>query len=240
VSRLARLSPHLKGHLLLFDHSASLTPGSTPTGRLLLVFLVLEAVLGPRLSILRWLHVPALPAWIRIPALFVVALALLRFVARLEPAQIGFKGWRSWSAAERSYFIQTLILGNIVFMILSARPLGVIASDPSLWGTACVVTLTSLAWGLYQEMVYRGILQTALVSRLGPAAGILIANTIFTFGPLHFYHFAGRSPVPMFAGIFAIGLLFSLMFWRSGNLWMVGILHGVGDAYMGGLRQIIS
>ena len=232
MSGLARLSPHLKGHLLLFDHSASLTPGSTPAGRLLLVFLVLEAVLGPRLSILRWLHVPALPAWIRIPALFAVALALLRFVARLEPAQIGFKGWRSWSAAERSYFIQTLILGNIVFMLLSARPLRVIASDPSLWGTACMVTLTSLAWGLYQELVYRGILQTALVSRLGPAAGILIANTVFTFGPLHFYHFAGASPVAMFVAIFAIGLYFGALRHRSGNLWMPAVFHGIGTAWI--------
>jgi len=240
VSRFARLSPHLKGHLLLFDCRPALTPETTPAGRLIVVFLLLEALLGPRLSILRWLHLPALPSWIRVAALFLVALALLRFVARLEPAQIGLYGWRSWSTTERSYFIQTLILGNCVFAFIMAQRLRAIAADSSLWGTACLVTLTSLAWGLYQELVYRGILQTALVSRLGPAAGILIANTIFTFGPLHLYHSASASAVPMFAGIFAIGLFFSVLFWRSGNLWMVGLLHGLGDAYLDGLRVILS
>jgi membrane protease YdiL (CAAX protease family) len=44
----------------------------------------------------------------------------------------------------------------------------------------------------------------------------------------------------MFAGIFTIGLFFSVLFWRSGNLWLVGILHGLGDAYMDGLRVILS
>jgi membrane protease YdiL (CAAX protease family) len=240
VSRFARLSPPLRGHLLLFDRRSSLTPESTPVARLLLIYLLLEVVLGPRLSILRWLHLPALPSWIRVPALLVLALSLLRFVARLEPAQIGLYGWRTWSATERSYFIQTLILGNGVFMFIMAQRLRAIGSEPSLWGAACLVTLTSLAWGVYQELGYRGILQTALVSRLGPVAGILLANTVFTFGPLHFYHSATASAVPMFAGIFTIGLFFSVLFWRSGNLWLVGLLHGLGDAYMDGLRVILS
>lgn len=240
MSRFARLSPHLRGHLLLFDRRSSLTRESTPAARLLLIFLLLEAVLGPRLHILRWLHLPALPSWIRVAMLIVIALSLLRFVARLEPVQIGFYGWRTWSTTERSYSIQALILGNGVFMFIMDQRLRAIASDHSLWGSACLVTLMSLAWGVYQELVYRGILQTALVSRLGPAAGILIANTVFMFGPLHFYHSATASAVPMFAGIFTIGLFFSVLFWRSGNLWMVGLLHGLGDAYLDGLRVILS
>ena len=238
MSRFARLGPHLRGHLLLFDRRSSLAPASTPAARLLLIFLLLEAIVGPRLSILRWLHLPALPTSVRVPALIVLALSLVRFVARLESAQIGFYGWRKWSATERSYFIQALILGNAVFMFVTAPRVRAIASDPSLWGAACLITLTSLAWGVYQELVYRGILQTALVSRFKPLAGILLANTAFTFGPLHFYHFAAGSGAGMFAGIFAIGLLFSLIYWRSGNLWIVGILHGIGDAYIGGLRQV--
>ena len=40
----------------------------------------------------------------------------------------------------------------------------------------------------------------------------------------------------MFAGIFAIGLFFSLIVWRSGNLWLAGIFHGIGNAYIEGLR----
>jgi membrane protease YdiL (CAAX protease family) len=237
-SRFAWLGPHLRGHVLLFERGPSPGPDPATATRLVLVFLLLEAVLGPRLSILNWLGLPAPAPWIRVPVLIAVALLLVRFVAGLTPASLGLRGWRSWSRTERSYFIQTLFIGNAVFILVSSQALRAIASDSSLWGVAFATALTQLAWGAYQELVYRGILQTALVSRLGPASGILIANTLFTFGPLHFHHFASGSPLPMFAGIFAIGLFFSLLFWRSGNLWIVGILHGIGDAYIDGLQHV--
>ena len=41
----------------------------------------------------------------------------------------------------------------------------------------------------------------------------------------------------MFAGIFAIGLFFAVLFLKSGNLWMVGIFHGLGDSYIVGLSN---
>ena len=236
-SSFAWLLPHLRGHILLFARTLRTVDAAT-SARLLLVFVLLEAVLGPRLHVLGWLHLPAPPQWIRIPALLIVALLLVRFVARLEPAGIGLYGWREWGATERSYFIQTVLIGNAVFVLIRGPAVRAVASDSSLWGLAFVTLLTQLAWGVYQELVYRGILQTALVSRMGPAVGIMIANLLFTFGPLHFYHFASPSPMPMFAGIFAIGLFFGLLYWRSGNLWVVGILHGIGDAYMDGLRRV--
>ena len=92
--------------------------------------------------------------------------------------------------------------------------------------------------GFYQELVYRGMLQSELTRRWGAPAGILVANVAYTFGPLHFYHLSGPSPVPMFAGIFAIGLFFGVLFARSGNLWMVGVFHGIGDAYLTGLGSL--
>ena len=72
----------------------------------------------------------------------------------------------------------------------------------------------------------------------GLALGILVSNLLFTFGPLHFYHFKGASPMVMFGGIFAIGLLFGVLRWRSNNLWMVGAMHGVGSVYIEGLQLL--
>ena len=245
-SRIGRLSPHLRGHFLFFDRKTSPAFDSSTTIRLLLIYVFLEAILGPRLSILQWFHIPPPPSWISVPALFVVAMLLVRFVARLEPARIGFYGCRAWSSTEKSYFVQVIVLANVVFAVLCVHPLQVIAADRSLWSGTCLVVFTQLVWGIYQELVYRGILQTALVSRWGPAAGILVANLAFTFGPLHFYHFSslsgptGGSTWSMFAGIFAIGLLFSVLFWRSGNLWMIGVMHGIGNAYIDGLARILA
>jgi membrane protease YdiL (CAAX protease family) len=36
----------------------------------------------------------------------------------------------------------------------------------------------------------------------------------------------------MFAAIFLIGLFFGVLYRRSGNLWIVGVLHAIGNAYI--------
>jgi membrane protease YdiL (CAAX protease family) len=126
-------------------------------------------------------------------------------------------------------------------MILLPK-LKVILTQPALWSTAISVLLVQLLWGFYQELIYRGILQTELVRRWGAPTGIFISNILFTFGPLHFYHFRGIEENPshawIFAAIFAIGLFFGFLFQRSSNLWIVGLFHGIGDWYLTGLQQV--
>ena len=41
----------------------------------------------------------------------------------------------------------------------------------------------------------------------------------------------------MFAAIFTIGLFFAVLFRRSGNLWIVATLHGIGNSYIVGTLQ---
>jgi CAAX protease family protein len=155
--------------------------------------------------------------------------------AGVSLSQIGLRRWREWNSIEKSYFVQTFVIANVVFSILFIDRLRAIVAEPSLWGRVGLVLVTSFLWGFYQEIVYRGILQTELVRRIGTRRGILVANVLFTFGPLHFYHFYQPSPAPMFAGIFATGLFFAVLFLRSGNLWMVGIFHGLGESYILGM-----
>src|SRR4029453_19183046 len=120
--------------------------------------------------------------------------------------------------------------------LISADRLRTMVAEPTVVRKVLLVMLPHLLWGFYQELMYRGLLQTELGRARGPLAGVLVANALFTFGPLHFYHFARTSPaLPMFAGIFAIGLFFGVLFQRSGNLWMVGIAHGIGNMYIEGL-----
>ncbi|MBI1872780.1 MAG: CPBP family intramembrane metalloprotease [Acidobacteria bacterium] len=166
------------------------------------------------------------------------ALLLVRFVAGLRLSQIGFQPWREWSATEKSYCVQAFLIANVVFSLVFAARLRVILAEPSVLERVWTVFLPYFLWGFYQEVVYRGILQTELVRRWGSPGGILVSNALYTFGPLHFYHFSQTSPaLPMFAAIFAIGLFFAVLFRRSGNLWMVAIFHGTGDVYIEGTLQ---
>jgi uncharacterized protein len=164
------------------------------------------------------------------------ALLLVRFAARLKLSQIGLYPWREWHPVEKSYFVQLLIIANIVFPLVFASRLRLILAQPSVLATVWNAFVPYLFFGFYQEVVYRGILQTELVRRWGAVVGILIANIFYTFGPLHWYYFSSRSSValPMFASIFAIGLFFGILFRRSGNLWIVAVIHGIGNAYIVG------
>ena len=228
-------SSHWRGHALLFERRRAPTFDASAGVRLLLIFVLLEGVIGPRLLLFSFLRLSLPPFWIRIPVLLGFALLLAQFVAKVKLSEVGLYRWREWSGTEKSYFVQLLIISNVVFVLMLGDRLRTILADPT--GTRQVLTtmLPYLLWGFYQELVYRGLLQTELVRRWGPVAGVLVTNTLFTFGPLHFYHFARTSSaLPIFAGIFAIGLFFGVVFQRSGNLWMVAIAHGIGNFYIEG------
>lgn len=219
------LASHWRGHLFLFEPRAA--PAYLPSAgwRILLIVALLEGVIGPRFHLLTWLGLPLPHPAVRVALSLAVALALLRFFAAIPLREIGLRRWRDWSATEKSYFLQVVVIANGVFAALFAARLHAAAG---FWLALGV----NFLWGFHQEVVYRGLLQTELTRLWGPIAGILLANLAFTFGPLHFYHFSGPSPWPMLAGIFAMGLFFGTMFHRSRNLWMVAVFHGIGTAWI--------
>jgi membrane protease YdiL (CAAX protease family) len=223
---------HLRGHVLLFDQRPSPDFHASIGIRLLGIAILVEAL---RLVAVPWLH-PAVPLLILIPLFLACALLLVRFVARLRLRQIGLYPWREWSPVEKSYFIQLLVLANVVFPLVFASRLRLILAQPTALSVIWNGFVPYLFFGFYQEVVYRGMVQSELVRRWGAFVGILIANVLYTFGPLHWNYFSSRSAVavPMFAAIFAIGLFFGVLFRRSGNLWIVGVIHGIGNAYIVG------
>jgi membrane protease YdiL (CAAX protease family) len=207
------LREHLRGHALLFEPRAAPAYGASAGGRLLLIFILMEGVLGPRLHLFEWLGLPMPESRLRVPLMLATAILLVRYAAGVRFAQIGLRRWREWTLTEKSYFVQVVVIATVVFSLVGA------------------VGVTCLLWGFYQELLYRGVLQTELVRRWGGVAGVLAANVLFTFGPLHAYHFAA-SPPWMIAAIFAIGLFFGVLFHRSRNLALAGVFHGIGACYL--------
>lgn len=237
-SRQQEAGVYWRGQLFLFEKRRPATYGEPAGLRLLLIFLLLEGVVGPRLALFGWLHLSAPPVWLRVPVLLGLALLLVRYLAKLKFSEIGLYPWREWTRTEKIYFVEVLLIANIIFPIIVAGRLRIILAQPGLFVRICSVFLPYLLWGFYQELMYRGILQTELVRRWGPLRGILVSNSLFAFGPLHFYHFFRTSPsLPTFAGIFVTGLLLGILFWRSGNLWMVGVFHGIGNVYIDGTQH---
>jgi CAAX amino terminal protease family. len=230
--RWRRLLIHLRGHVLLFDQRPASRYRASAGITLLFVVVVIEVL---RLGVVRWFY-PVVPLLILVPLLLGCALLLVRFVAGVRLSQIGFHPWQQWTGTEKSYFIQLLIIANVVFPLLFASRLQIIFAQSSAVRTVAYVLVPYFFFGFYQEVVYRGILQSELVRRWGGFVGILASNILYTFGPLHWYYFFSRTSLalPMFASIFAIGSFFSVLFKKSGNLWIVAIIHGVGNAYIVG------
>jgi membrane protease YdiL (CAAX protease family) len=239
-SERRQLGPLMRGYLLWFEQREKPEYGAVSGLVLLLLFIVLEYVIGPRASILAWFDIAQPPSWARIAVLLAVAIVAVRLIARVKLADIGFvPPWR-WRAAENFYLAQVLIIAAALFYVLRLAqiPSATLAAS---WPSLTVAVGTAMLWGFYQELIYRGILQTELSRRLGAVFGGLAANLAFTFGPLHFYHIANMQSVTsvaiMMSAIFAIGLVFAFIYARTRNIWLVGLLHGVGVVFTTGVGQ---
>jgi CAAX protease family protein len=230
--RWSGLSVHLRGHLLLFDQKPAPHWDAAVGVRVLVIAVAVEAL---RLVAVRWFY-GSVPLLILVLLFLFFALGLVRFAAPLKLSRIGMYPWREWGPVEKSYFVQLLVIANVVFPLVFANRLWVILAQASGLATLWNVFLPYLFFGFYQEVVFRGFLQSEFVRRWGAPIGILGANVLYTFGPLHWSYFMAQSSlaVPMFASIFAIGLFFGVLFWRSGNLWIVAVIHGIGNAYIVG------
>jgi membrane protease YdiL (CAAX protease family) len=234
-----------RGQLFLFDQTRIRTISARQGSRLLLIFFCLEVIVRPLFTAgARWLFIAEHIWWplMQVGLLTGLVCLLVTNFAKADLSQLGLYSWLHWSRTERFYFLQVVPITIFVFSFFVSAELKVLWARPDLWKIGSVVLVTKIIWGFYQELLYRGLLQTELVRRWGTLKGVLVSNLIFTFGPLHAYHFSAAQRNPshlwIFAAIFGIGLFFAILFRRSGNLWIVGIMHGLGDWFIDGLAQV--
>jgi membrane protease YdiL (CAAX protease family) len=244
-SGTSQIRPFWRGHLFLFDQPQAPTFSSQQSTRLLLVFLFSEVIVRPLFAAgARWLTIADRNWWplIKVSFLTVLVCGLVVYFAGVRLSQLGLYSWLRWSKTEKFYFLQILPVSIIVFSFFTSASLKALWARPNLWAIGLVIFAQQMIWGFYQELLYRGLLQTELVRRWGSLTGILVSNLVFTFGPLHAYHFLAAQKNPshlwIFAAIFSIGLLFAILYKRSGNLWIIGFMHGLGDWFLDGLAQV--
>jgi uncharacterized protein len=232
--RSAAVAPFWRGHVFLFDKAPAPASFGERVGLRLLLLVV--AIEGTRLLI-NAVTVGALPVWVRAPIYLTLALVAVK-AAGVAWSHMGLRRWGEWNRTEKVYFVQVLFIANIIFLLVFTSQLRAIMAGPAPTTWVWTLFIPYLVFGFYQEVVYRGMLQTELVRRWGAAAGIVVSNALYTFGPLHWNYFSSRASVavPMFAAIFAIGLVFAILFKQSRNLWIVAVMHAIGNAYMVGTR----
>ena len=218
-----------RGHVFLFDKPAATPTYSERAGARVLVAVALLELFRVAIN-----AADIFAIWIRAPLYLVLALLSIRLGAGVTWSDVGFRRWFDWNRTEKSYFVQVVIIANVVFATLFAAQLKARFEGTGGASTIWLVFVPYLFLGFYQEVVYRGMLQTELVKGCGPVLGILMANTLYTFSPGHYDYFSSSRSVavPMFAAIFAMGLVFAMIYRRSGNLWIVAVMHALGNAYI--------
>jgi membrane protease YdiL (CAAX protease family) len=216
----------VRGHLLHFERRP--TP-AIPAAKLIAGAVILEVLCQTVVGRLAQF----VPLWVLFPALLALSLVFVR-ASGTRLLDLGLRPWRDWSPTEKSYFFQVLVIANVVFPLVLAGSILARLEQASMLRDLGTVFVPYLFFGFYQEVVHRGMLQSGLERRLGAVFAVLVANVLFTFGPLHWNHLTSGSAMamPMLAMIFAVGLFFGALYQRSRNLWLPAVFHAIGNAYM--------
>ena len=122
------MSPHLRGHLLLFDPKPAPVHSPSAGARLLVAAGFVEVV---RLVAVRWRY-PVIPLWLLLPVLLGLALWAVSGIAGVKLSHLGFRRWRDWTTTEKSYFLQVLLIANVVFPIVLGAQLRARLAQPGL------------------------------------------------------------------------------------------------------------
>lgn len=160
----------------------------------------------------------------------IIAFSVTQYLfINLPVTNFGLRAFSNWTRRERLYLFQVLPLATVVFTVLFKAHLLTLMEQYGVFRFMFFSILTGILWGFIQELIYRGWLQTELTRRYGPIVGLLIANVLFTLGPLHFNLLtnSGGPQWGILAAVFGVGLFFGLVYQRSGNLWLPTILHGI-------------
>jgi LysM repeat protein len=110
-----------------------------------------------------------------------------------------------------------ILLGYIEYLILRPDPLVAELSLKQVWLPILILLVFT---GLLEELIFRGVLQTNAVERLG-RLGILYVAIVCTV-----LHLGYNSLLDIFF-VFAVALLFGLLTFRTGSLLGVSLSHGL-------------
>lgn len=205
----------------------------------LLLELPVRWVIRPDMPYLRpgnpWFN---LPLRIAVEIGLVLAVLIVGALLRVRPSQFGavFRRWTRWE------WIAFLVVGSIELAV-------VISVAGGRWPRLAHAGVLGggLAWafgefwfGFNQEFVFRGPLMSGLMRLSTPLWAILLNTVVFLVGPLHGPGLLRMFPTNpggaagMLAGVVATGLFFSWLRYRTDNLVLCGVLHGIVNGFLNG------
>ncbi|WP_414049205.1 CPBP family intramembrane glutamic endopeptidase [Macrococcus animalis] len=163
------------------------------------------------------------------PFLLAACLLINRYAYRHPIQALGFFKEKIIS----KYFLG-LCLGILIIMIVYVINLVFGAMSSTLNASIPWVTITWLValfmiQGLTEEVIARGFLMNKISYQIGVPAGIIINSAFFSF--LHFLN--PNTSILSFVNLFLAGIVFSLLFYWSDNIWLTGAAHSFWNITLG-------
>jgi membrane protease YdiL (CAAX protease family) len=218
-----------------------------PFPALLVGTLIVVASLGMASGVTALVHAASLDGGLgRSDAMWIAALWLVTFQVALIVLVLVAVAFRKVSPVEALALARPpsarLVLAGLAVMVLVMLPYNVVvvtlareqvaddlrAFTAPLHSEVAILFALIIAVGapLSEELLFRGFLLGALAqSRLGFAGAALVSTLAWT--ALH----AGYSSLGLIE-VYVAGLIFSWLLWRTGNLWVPIICHGIYNSAM--------
>ncbi|MCE4956062.1 CPBP family intramembrane glutamic endopeptidase [Macrococcoides caseolyticum] len=162
---------------------------------------------------------------------FVLLLCLLihRFIYRHPMHALGFFKHHVIQRYLVGMVLGMTMISIIYFINLFAGAMhSTLASNINL-GLICLLIFLFMIQGLTEEVVARGFLMNKISHQLGVPFGIIINSIFFSF--LHFLN--PNVSLLSFINLFLAGVVFSLLFYWSDNIWLTGAAHSFWNITLG-------
>lgn len=163
------------------------------------------------------------------PFYLIIILLINKYFYKKSFSSLGFSSIKRFQ-----HYVLGLGLGMTIFLIIYGINLlfkGVSTTlNPSInWMMISIVFIAFVIQGMTEEVLMRGFMMNTISSKVGVFWGILINSLIFA--GMHL----GNDSVTFLSiiNIFIFGILFSMLFYWSDNLWLTGAAHSIWNFTMG-------
>ena len=136
--------------------------------------------------------------------------------AATEPGYLATLGLTGTNLGRASRDVALLSAGSLVAMGAYGAANGSLRVGPDLLPLLVLYP----AWGLTQQLLVQGYL-TRNLAEAGLPVGAVVPITAATFGSVHLPN------LPLAGATTALGAAFAPLYLRDGNLWPLGVAHGV-------------
>jgi membrane protease YdiL (CAAX protease family) len=159
----------------------------------------------------------------------------------LKTVGIPQRRWTRWEWAA----LAIVGFGELIVVIIFAGSRWPRIWSTGLMGEGLIWAFSEFMFGFNQETGFRGIMMTGLLRIRGWKWAFAINTLLFLISPLHgpgILGWLGSNPgaaIGYMAGVIVNGLAFSWIRYRTDNVILVAILHGIINGFMNGSGLVL-